>query len=80
MKKIKLNSRDGTNSTLIQTKEPLKYKLETEYCYRIGFKGDSMKECSFIDPSGGPFITIGSIIEGHKVKTIYENGVIEFES
>lgn len=77
---IKLNSRGGTNNKLVQINgESLKYKLETEFCYRVGFKDDSMKECSFIDPSGGPFITIGSVIEGHKVKAIYESGIIEFE-
>ena len=38
----------------------------------------------YIDPSGGPFITIGSVIKGHKVKSIdysYElsSYVITFE-
>lgn len=41
---------------------------------RTGFKDESTKECYFIDPAGGPFITIGSEIEGHVVKAILIDG------
>ena len=76
---IQLNSRYGIDNRLVQVEgEPLKYKLKTDLNYRVGFNDN--KEYTFIDPAGGPFITIGSVIEGHKVKAIYENGVIEFES
>lgn len=74
---IQLNSRYNTDNRLIQIEgSPLKYKLKTDYNYRIGFENN---KCTFIDPSGGPFITIGSEIEGHVVKAIYDNGIIEFE-
>lgn len=79
-KKIQLKSRGGLDNKLVQVEgEPLKFKLETDYNYRIGFKDNNIEECTFIDPAGGPFITVGSEIEGHKVKAIYGNGIIEFE-
>lgn len=78
---IQLESRDGLDNRLVQVeREPLKFKLETDYNYRVGFKDDNMEECTFIDPASGPFITIGSEIEGYKVKAIYRNGIVEFES
>lgn len=78
---IQLKSRGGLDNRLVQVEgEPLKFKLETNYPYRVGFKDDDMKEYTFIDPAGGPFIAIGSEIEGHKVKAIYERGIVEFES
>lgn len=77
---IKLNSRYGFDNKLVQLEEgSLKFKLKTDYNYRVGFK-DNPEECSFIDPNGGPFIEIGNEIEGHKVKAIYSNGIVEFES
>lgn len=79
--KIQLHSRGSFDNKLIQIEgEPLKFKLKTEFNYRVGFKENNMEECTFIDPTGGPFIAIGSEIDGHIVKTIYENGIIEFES
>ena len=78
---IQLNSRGGLDNRLVQVEgEPLKFKLETDYNYRIGFKDDNMEKCTFIDPAGGPFITVGSEIEGHVVKAIHKDGIIEFES
>lgn len=77
---IKLKSRDGTDNRLIQTEEPNKFKLKTDYDYWVSITNEDTGECKFIDPSGGPLITIGSEIEGHKVQTIYSNGIIEFES
>ena len=77
---IQLKSRGGLDNRLVQVEgEPLKFKLETDYNYRIGFKDNNIEGCTFIDPAGGPFITVGSEIEGHKVKAIYGNGIIEFE-
>lgn len=80
---IKLNSRGGVNNKLIRIGEEdsMKFKLKTQYNYRIGFNdnGDTRK-IAFIDPAGGPFITVGSKIDGHIVKAIYEEGIIEFES
>lgn len=75
---IQLKSRYGIDNRLIQIEgEPLKYKLKTEHNFRVGLKGD---ECFFIDPSGGPFITAGSEINGHVVKAVYRDGTVEFES
>lgn len=78
---IQLHSRGGLDNRLIQVEgEPLKFKLKTNLNYRVGFKDDNIEECTFIDPAGGPFITVGSEIEGHKVKAIHKDGIIEFES
>lgn len=78
---IQLKSRDNLNNKLVQVEgEPLKFKLKTDYYYRIGFKDDNMEECTFIDPVGGPFIAVGDEVDGHKVKAIYNDGVVEFES
>ena len=78
---IQLESRGGLDNRLVQVEgEPLKFKLKTDYYYRVGFKDDNIEECTFIDPAGGPFITVGSEIDGHIVKAIYGNGIIEFKS
>lgn len=78
---IQLKSRGGLDNRLVQVEgEPLKFKLETDYNYRVGFKDDNMEECTFIDPAGGPFIAVGSEIDGHTVKAIYKSGIVEFES
>lgn len=77
---IKLNSRGNLNNRLVQVEgEPLKYQLKTDFNYRVGFK-DNIDEITFIDPAGGPFISIGDDIEGHRVKSIHQNGIIEFDA
>lgn len=77
---IQLNSRGGLDNRLIQVEgEPLKFRLKTDYNYRVGFK-DNTEKYTFIDPAGGPFITVGSEIEGHVVKAIHKGGIVEFES
>ena len=77
---IQLNSRYGLDNRLIQVDEdPLKFELKTNHNYRVGFKDENMEEYTFIDPAGGPFITIGSEIDGHKVKAIHKGGIVEFE-
>lgn len=79
--KIQLNSRDGIDNRLVQVEgEPLKFELKTDYNYRVGIIDKNSEEYSFIDPAGGPFITVGSEIEGHKVKAIHKGGIVEFES
>lgn len=78
---IQLDSRGNLDNRLIQVDgEPLKYKLKTDFSYRVGIENNSEERYTFIDPAGGPFIAIGSEIEGHKVKAIYGDGIIEFES
>lgn len=76
---IQLNSRGGIDNRLVQVEgEPLKFKLKTHFDYRVGFRDENIDKCIFIDPAGGLFITVGSEIEGHKVKAIDINGIIEF--
>lgn len=78
---IQLNSRGGLDNRLVQVEgEPLKFRLKTDYNYRVGLIDGNSENYSFIDPSGGPFITVGSEIEGHVVKAIHEGGIVEFES
>lgn len=78
---IQLNSRGNIDNRLIQlTGESLKYRLSTEFNYRMGYVDGNPDEYTFIDPAGGPFISIGSEIEGHVVKAIHKGGIIEFES
>lgn len=75
MKEIKLEGR-GITHKLIHISGS-RYKLDTKYTYRIGM--DKHGKCTFIDPAGGPFMDIGYMIDGMKVKSIYSNGEIEFE-
>lgn len=80
---IKLNSRYRENNGLVRIGDDssLKYQLITELdTWRCGIIEDNPDEYSFIDPSGGPFITKGTEIEGHTVKAIHKGGIIEFES
>lgn len=37
---------------------------------REGVEGLNMNDLGFVDPSGGPFISIGYEIDGHKVERI----------
>lgn len=77
---IQLNSRGGIDNRLVQVEgEPLKFKLKTNCNYRVGID-KNLEEYSFIDPAGGPFITVGSEIEGHVVKAIHKDDIVEFES
>lgn len=80
---IQLSSRYGEDNRLVRIggEDSLKYQLKTSIdTYRAGIIEGNPDEYSFIDPSGGPFITIGSKIEGHKVKAIHKGGIVEFES
>lgn len=78
---IRLDSRGNIDNRLVQVEgEPLKYQLKTEFNYRVGFRDENIDECTFIDPAGGPFIAVGSEIDGHTVKAIHKSGIIEFES
>lgn len=79
---ILLNSRYGLDNRLIRegNESSNRYKLDTEFSYRCGIIENNPDEYSFIDPSGGPFIVPGYEINGHKVKSIYKGGIIEFET
>lgn len=77
-KEIKLKSRGYINNKLLHI-EGNKYKLATPFSYRTGFKDDPEGEITFIDPSGGPFMTVGSEINGRKIKALYRGAIVEFE-
>jgi hypothetical protein len=61
------------------------YKIEGDLSYwrfggKEGEQGVNSSDLGFVDPSGGPFISIGYEIEGRKVKRISnEPSVIFFE-
>lgn len=44
------------------------------YGGREGQNGIDLSDLGFVDPSGGPFIGIGSIIEGRRVRRISADG------
>ena len=76
---IQLKSRGGIDNRLVQVEgESLKVELKTEYNYRVGLKDNGEDGYTFIDPAGGPFIAVGSEIEGHVVKAIHKGGIVEF--
>lgn len=65
---IKLHSRSGNNNylELINGKT---YALKTTYPYiRAGYIDNSRDSAKFVDPSGGPMIVVGEVLEEAKVK------------
>lgn len=79
---IQLNSRYGEDNRLVRVggENSLKYELKARHNYRVGFRDADSEEIEFIDPSGGPFITRGTEIEGHIVKAVYKGAIVEFKS
>lgn len=75
---IKLKSRYAHSDNRLVHIEGNKWKLKTDYNYRLIMYKDGSNIHS-IDPEGGPMLSIGSEIEGHIVKSISSNGIIEFE-
>ena len=84
MKEIKLYNRDGANLRLVSEEGKAwkfdvdeKHQYVLEYC-RIGFKeGD--KEIEFVDPSGGPFLSVGQRLDKtHVIESIIStnNGIV----
>ena len=63
-KVIKLYSRYHDIYTLTEVDKGI-YELGKCSHYRVGLTEDA-KECSFIDPPGGPFLRIGDTVEGIK--------------
>lgn len=65
---IKLHSRSGNNNylELINGKT---YSLKTTYPYvRVGYIDNSRDSAKFVDPSGGPMIVVGEVLEEAKAK------------
>ena len=83
--KIKLQSRyieDKNYLNRIGDETSKRYLLQTEYRYRVGLVEGDSSTYSFVDPSGGPFISKGTIIDNNTVKSILkgdEGVIIEFE-
>ena len=63
MEKIQFKNRNGDDITFEKVGDNT-YKFYSSFNYgmRMGYKDDAMKEISFVDPSGGPFVSIGYII------------------
>ena len=83
--KIKLQSRyieDKNYLNRIGDETSKRYLLQTEYDYRVGLVEGDSSTYSFVDPSGGPFISTGTIIDNNTVKSILKGDEavsIEFE-
>lgn len=83
--RIKLQSRyieDKNYLNRIGDETSKRYLLQTEYDYRVGLVEGDSSTYSFVDPSGGPFISKGTIIDNNTVKSILkgdEGVIIEFE-
>ena len=85
-KQIKLQSRyreDKNYLNRIGDETSRRYSLQTEFNYlRVGIVEGDPNTYSFVDPSGGPFMQKGTIIDGNKIKSISrgeEGVIIEFE-
>lgn len=56
-----------------------KYRLISPYNYRVIFNEDG-KTIYALDPSGGPFLSVGSVIQNKKIKSISQTGILELEN
>lgn len=65
---IKLHSRSGNNNYLELINDKT-YALKTTYPYvRVGYLDGDRNSAKFIDPSGGPMIVVGEVLEEAKAK------------
>lgn len=84
--KIKLQSRyrdDNNYLTRIGDENSKSYALHAEFGYRVGIVEGVPDTYSFVDPSGGPFMQKGTVIDGCVIKSISREGkgvIINFES
>ena len=84
-KQIKLSSRyieDKNYLNRIGDETSRRYSLQTEFDYRVGIVAGDTDAYSFVDPSGGPFMQKGTVIDGNVIKSISrgeEGIIIEFE-
>ena len=85
-KQIELPSRDGHINYLnrIGGEGSKTYSITPKYYASVGLLDNDPYNYSFLDPSGGPFIRVGSKIEDYTVKSIYsekdkDGFLIEFE-
>lgn len=84
-KQIKLSSRyieDKNYLNRIGDETSRRYLLQTQFVYRVGLVDGGTDAYSFVDPSGGPFMQKGTVIDGNVIKSISrgeEGVIIEFE-
>lgn len=84
-KQIKLSSRyieDKNYLNRIGDETSRRYSLQTQFVYRVGLVDGDTDAYSFVDPSGGPFMQKGTVIDGNVIKSISkgdEGVIIEFE-
>lgn len=84
-KQIKLSSRyieDKNYLNRIGDETSRRYSLQTQFVYRVGLVDGDTDAYSFVDPSGGPFMQKGTVIDGNVIKSILrgkEGVIIEFE-
>ena len=82
---IKLQSRyrdDNNYLTRIGDENSKSYVLHAEFGYRVGTVEGDPDTYSFVDPSGGPFMQKGTVIDSNVIKSISrgeEGVIIEFE-
>lgn len=81
-KEIRLYNRYHEDNRLVRIgdESSKRYKLKTESEFlRCGINEDNPERLTFVDPSGGPFISEGTKIGKNVVKAIYKGVIIEFE-
>lgn len=84
-KQIKLSSRyieDKNYLNRIGDETSRRYSLQTQFVYRVGLVDGDTNAYSFVDPSGGPFMQKGTVIDGNVIKSISrgeEGVIIEFK-
>ena len=84
-KQIKLSSRyieDKNYLNRIGDETSRRYSLQTTFNYRVGIVDGDPDAYSFVDPSGGPFMQKGTVIDGNVIKSISGSKgeiIVEFE-
>lgn len=75
--KITYKNRIGDNVTFAKLDEPGKWvvRFDDELLYRAAYASEDCKDLAFVDPAGGPCITVGGVIP----KTKYEIARICYE-
>ena len=81
MKKIQLFNRDGADMQLVQQKNNqwlLTVDKKHEYCLRYMRYGlGESKNIEFIDPSGGPFLSISDTVDNYIITNIISPTILE---
>lgn len=79
MEDIDLTSKNRYGeSVILKYIEDDKYRLVTEFPYRIIYENDG--SVSAVDPSGGPFLNIGSIVQNKEIIRISQTGILNLKT